>query len=639
MTQSTGSEPLLQPEQRAHLEEYTRDGAEDPRRRRARILLLYDQGQPTREVARSVSLSRSCVRYWRAKFRRAGMGIFPELGGSGLPDASLPAGLPEARVAVYNLSPLEPSEGVALQADDRGAPSGSGEGAAVPDEPVRREHVAALALALFDGLQPLHKLASAQRSLLEDAARLALPPLPAKKRDALCVIGEILQAQHPAGLAQEEQDTLVALLALHSGSVKPKALPRLGLSEAQQQVALSLAALLEIASSLAIPGSQDTAIDRVERAPGGWWIVVSGPQAGDAASAAQASAAAWSRAGYPALRVIEAGEAARELEGFAPLPSPQKSAGLLPGDLLSEAGRKLMLFLFAEMLRHEAGTRLGEDIEALHDMRVATRRLRAAFEVFQGAFEPKALKPYLKGLRQTGRLLGQVRDLDVFMEKAQHYLASLPESERQGLDPLLEDWKSQRDRARAQMIEHLDGEDFQAFKWSFNQFLHTPGAGAREMDALPPQPAAVREIAPVLVYTRLSEVRAFDAALPNAPIELLHALRIQFKKLRYTVEFFREVLGEETRAVINDLKSIQDHLGDLNDADVATRMLKTFLEEWDGAQAGLPVSQRQNPEGIVNYLAARHAERYRLMVSFPEAWEYFNRPEFRRSLALAVSVL
>jgi CHAD domain-containing protein len=453
------------------------------------------------------------------------------------------------------------------------------------------------------------------------------------------VIGEALLAEHPAGLAQEEQDALIALLALRNGRVRPKALPRLGLSEAQQQATLTLASLLDIAGVLARQGGQDTAIDRVERAPGGWWAVVSGPQAGDAAAAAQASAAAWSKVGYPALRVIEASLAASEMEGFAPLPSPQNSAGLLPGDPLSEAGRKLMLFLFAEMLRHEAGTRLGEDIEALHDMRVATRRLRAAFEVFQSAFEPKALKPYLKGLRLTGRALGRVRDLDVFMEKAQHYLDALPEGERNGLDPLLADWESQRDRARAQMIEHLDGEAFQAFKWSFNQFLNTPGAGARKVDALPPKPVTVREIAPVLLYARLGEVRAFDDALPNAPIELLHALRIQFKKLRYTVEFFREVLGEETRAVINDLKAIQDHLGDLNDADVATGMLKTFLEAWDQTQAGLPVSQRQNPEGIVNYLAARHAERYRLMVSFPEAWEHFNRPEFRRSLALAVSVL
>ncbi len=100
-----------------------------------------------------------------------------------------------------------------------------------------------------------------------------------------------------------------------------------------------------------------------------------------------------------------------------------------------------MTYHFAEMLRHEEGTRLGEDIEALHDMRVATRRLRAAFEVFGPAFDKQTLKVHLAGLRMTGRTLGAVRDMDVFMEKAQKYLQTLPEARQSGLDPLLEHWK------------------------------------------------------------------------------------------------------------------------------------------------------------------------------------------------------
>jgi CHAD domain-containing protein len=76
-------------------------------------------------------------------------------------------------------------------------------------------------------------------------------------------------------------------------------------------------------------------------------------------------------------------------------------------------------------------------------------------------------------------------------------------------------------------------------------------------------------LAPLLIYTRLASVRAFNAILPDASIEQLHGLRIEFKKLRYTIEFFREVLGEEARAVIDDLKALQDHLGDLNDAQGA----------------------------------------------------------------------
>ena len=145
------------------------------------------------------------------------------------------------------------------------------------------------------------------------------------------------------------------------------------------------------------------------------------------------------------------------------------------------------------MPRHEAGTRRGEDIDFLHDMRVATRRMRAAFEVFADGFEPKTIKAHLRGLRATGRALGRVRDLDVFMEKAGRYLETLPEEQRVGLDPLLNAWRGERDTGRATMLEHLNGEGYATFKRKFLTFLAEPGAGARQLRrAVPPPPPARR---------------------------------------------------------------------------------------------------------------------------------------------------
>jgi CHAD domain-containing protein len=227
----------------------------------------------------------------------------------------------------------------------------------------------------------------------------------------------------------------------------------------------------------------------------------------------------------------------------------------------------------------------------------------------------------------------------VFMEKAQHYLDGLPEPERTGLDPLLLSWAEQRENARAEMIAHLSGENYRIFKQDFNLFLQTPGAGARSIPEDQPVPTVVRHVAPALIYNHLASVRAFEKILQTARIEQLHALRIEFKKLRYTVEFFREVLGEQAKAVIDDLKKLQDHLGDLNDAEVATRILREFLDNWDARQSERTLDERQNPEAIFAYLTARHAERHRLIVTFGEMWVYFNRDEFRHNLALAVSVL
>jgi len=134
-------------------------------------------------------------------------------------------------------------------------------------------------------------------------------------------------------------------------------------------------------------------------------------------------------------------------------------------------------------------------------------------------------------------------------------------------------------------------------------------------------------------------MRVYGAVLPNASVEQLHALRLECKKLRYTVEFFREVLGPEGTSVINDLKSFQDHLGDLHDAQVATRILSAFLTEWDARQAALPLGERLNPEPVVAYLASRHAERHRLLTTFDAVWERFERQKFHKNLALAVAAL
>jgi inorganic triphosphatase YgiF len=128
-----------------------------------------------------------------------------------------------------------------------------------------------------------------------------------------------------------------------------------------------------------------------------------------------------------------------------------KYPDIRPDDPMNKAGRKTLRLHFERMLAHKAGTQLGEDIEELHDMRVATRRMRAAFRLFSPYFDPKTIQPYLKGLRQIGRALGPVRDLDVFEDKAQQYLATLPTGQADVPDGLLAAWQIERVSAREQM--------------------------------------------------------------------------------------------------------------------------------------------------------------------------------------------
>ncbi len=297
-------------------------------------------------------------------------------------------------------------------------------------------------------------------------------------------------------------------------------------------------------------------------------------------------------------------------------------------DLMGEAGRKILRLHFARMLGNESGTRLGEDIEALHDMRVATRRMRAAFQVFRCYFEPKVVKPFLKGLKRTGRALGPVRDLDVLELKARHYLATLPESQVDALDDLLSAWRTERACLRQRMLAYLDSGRHARFVERFDEFLSTPGAGVVSIPATGQGSLRVRHNAPQLLYDRYEAVRAYESLLDRASIDLLHALRIDLKRLRYALEFFIPVLGTEALMIVEEVKQMQDHLGDLNDADVAVQLLQTFL-----------ATSEQDQAGARSYLHNRQEERDRLLATFPAAWSHFTRPEVRRGLALAVAAL
>ena len=534
-----------------------------------------------------------------------------------------------------------------------------------------------LARELFHATHPFHGLGSNELLLLELAIRLLpdadqatrlrkpsalqhnIRKLVSAQTSLQAAVGEEKNIAEWAGRVEKELLAVVTLWRTteqgrEGAGNRRVSLNDLGLrfSAKRTRELHALAGLLAILHGLDSSQTRQTKIRNVLRGGGkrGFPLVgrifqLEGPQAAQDAAQAQRCSRLWTRAGYPVLLFTTADEQDLHPDQIPSLSSLLKGADIDPCDSIAEAGRKVMRFQFAEMLRHEAGTRLGEDIEALHDMRVATRRMRAAVEVFGDAFEPKILKRHLKGLRAVGRALGRVRDLDVLLEKAGKYLNALPDPNRQELDPLLDYWRRKRAEARTAMLDHLNSEAYREFKTSFSEFLNSPGEGVLHTAGGTPVPRQVRELAPAMIYTRLAAVRAYDQILEHASIEQMHALRIEFKKLRYTIEFFREALGCQARMVIEELKKVQDHLGDLNDAHVATQILRAFLDEWDKEHflsedvPALPIGERQDVQGVVNYLAARYAERHALMLSFRETWKNFCRAEFRRNLARAVAVL
>ncbi len=328
--------------------------------------------------------------------------------------------------------------------------------------------------------------------------------------------------------------------------------------------------------------------------------------------------------------------------GAAPAAAPKKRPDIRPSDTMTEAAAKTLRFHLAKMLEHEEGTRLGEDPEELHDMRVSTRRMRMALRVFADYLDPEVLRPVLRGLRRTGRVLGAVRDLDVFNEKTQVYLDGLPDERAGDLDGLLDAWKDEREKQRAHLVTYLDGKRYRRFVQRTTELLEGPIEALAPQNIVTPRPQRVAQVLPGVLYKDMAVVWAFEGQLGGleTPLPRFHLLRKACKGLRYTLEFFEDVLGPGARALIKRVKGLQDHLGDLQDAVVTSGVLRDYLTwgTWrhGGHDLPGPIEIIVAP-GAARYLAARQEEMERLVVTFPEVWPTVAGNEFSRELAAVIA--
>ena len=306
-----------------------------------------------------------------------------------------------------------------------------------------------------------------------------------------------------------------------------------------------------------------------------------------------------------------------------------KSPGVTADDHVAEAGRKVMRFHLARMLDREPGVRSGDDSEDVHKMRVATRRQRAAWRVFGEAYRRRRTKDYRDELRDIARRLGSVRDLDVQLEAADEYRADLPVAEQRALEPLLGAWRQHRDDARTLLIRELDSPGYGRFVDDYVDFVRTEGAAVAPVGVT--EPHRIRDTAPSRIWSAYEQVRTYEPVLRWADVPTLHELRISSKWLRYSLEFVAEALGDDALPLIEKVTALQDHLGLMNDADVAAHMARTFLVEH---ASGL--SQLESA-AIGRYLVDREREVARLRRSIGVPWRRIAGPGFRRSLGRVVA--
>jgi len=280
-----------------------------------------------------------------------------------------------------------------------------------------------------------------------------------------------------------------------------------------------------------------------------------------------------------------------------------------------------MAFHFTKLRRLQAAA-ANADEEAIHDMRVAIRRVRAAFRIARPYFRRKVVRSFQTELRALADELGAARDLDVIISHALAFASRQP-PDAPKLDAYLGHLRARRASAQQELLDHFGSRRLARFSDAFEAFLAAPES---EDSAGVPR---VCDAIPAAIWEQYSLVRAYEA-ITEPTLETLHALRIDFKRLRYLLEFFKGILGRSAVHLIELTVRAQDHLGLLQDATVASTMLRKYIAE----QATLSGTDLA---AAAAYLTELQNEIQMRQESFREVFRSITDRSFRRLLARLLS--
>ena len=228
------------------------------------------------------------------------------------------------------------------------------------------------------------------------------------------------------------------------------------------------------------------------------------------------------------------------------------------------------------------GVRQAEDIESVHQMRVASRRLRNAMDLFEDVLPAGRYGKWLKQIKRVTRALGAARDTDVQIEAVRASVDSLKEAgdrdHRSGVERLLLRLGQQRRQLQFNVLKTMDRLEASGVLSDMRNTLLQMKVEARIHPAAEPQ-GGVTNGARQVIGLRLEQMLAYEHYV-HAPEHLieLHAMRIAAKHLRYTLESYGPVYPDKLKWQIKLVKRIQTMLGDLHDCDVWIAYLPLFIE-------------------------------------------------------------
>ncbi|MFY7806070.1 MAG: CHAD domain-containing protein [Limnoraphis robusta] len=250
-----------------------------------------------------------------------------------------------------------------------------------------------------------------------------------------------------------------------------------------------------------------------------------------------------------------------------------------------------------KVLQHEAEVLTDKDPEELHQMRVGMRRLRSAITGFAPVLDlPNGTQN--KNIGKVSRCLGELRDLDVLLEAIdQRYYPNLPSKEQKAIKQVLSELNLQRQQTFKQVKKTLESKKYRQLKQELQQWLDSPRY--TKIEQLP-----IEEVLPDLLLPQISQLflhPGWQVGIEHLQTELtqngseqlssetveqilqvegetIHDLRKQVKRVRYLMNLFTDFYGATYSAYLQDMKDIQEYLGDIQDSHVLEVVMTNVLK-------------------------------------------------------------
>ena len=306
-------------------------------------------------------------------------------------------------------------------------------------------------------------------------------------------------------------------------------------------------------------------------------------------------------------------EATALARGLTPPPRRVGSPVVPPDASVGDAAALVIGHLTDVILAGVPAAAAGATPEAVHQMRVAVRRLRSGLSIFHGAAGGPAFEAVSHRLRSFGAVLGRARDWDVFLGGVgQDVSDALPGDAR--IAAMLAAAAKRREVGYTALRKELASAGFRQLAMGLVQL-----AALRpwELEADDEQAAALdspaRHYGATVMAKRRKQMLGTGADIAELPAEQLHDLRKKGKRLRYAAEFFAPEHGKGAKRFVRCLSGLQEALGHLNDGNAA-----------GGLMAELPggMSRGFAAGAVQGYAAARSLD---ARVSIARQWSKFRK--------------